>query len=275
MKPVFEYFDYREFLKDHYEENKQRYPFFSYRYIASKSGLDASFYVKVLQKQMHIAERSIAPLARFLKMGKRETEYFTTLVGFCKGKGQEEMRRRFEKLISLREPAARTLEAAQYEYYTKWYHTVVRELLNFFPFEGDFQALGNRLNPPISAVEARKSIELLEHLGLVAKTENGNYALTDRFVTTGESWQSIAIRNFQKEMIERALESIDRFPKHRRETSTLTVSVSCECLAAMKERLREVRKELLEMARLDECPEAVFQINFQIFPLTKIDGGRQ
>jgi hypothetical protein len=39
----------------------------------------------------------------------------------------------------------------------------------------------------------------------------------------------------------------------------------------MKDRLREIRKELLEMARIERNPEGVFQVNFQIFPLTTID----
>jgi uncharacterized protein (TIGR02147 family) len=270
MKTLFEYLEYRDFLKDHYELNKQRYPFFSYRYISGKTGLDASFYVKVLQKQMHISDKSVPRLAEFLKLNKRETEYFRLLVRFNRAKQQDRSKLYFEQLIELREPRTKTLDAAKYEFFNKWYYIAIREILNYYRFAGDYKALAARLNPPISVSEAKRAIDLLLKLSLIVK-DNGVYRLTDQFVTTGDSWNSIAIENFQKEAIALAGSSIRRIPKKDRETSTVTVSISRKCFYAMKERLREVRKELLEMARLDEKPEGVFQVNFQVFPLTAID----
>ena len=275
MKSLFEYLEYRDYLKDHYEFNKQRFPFFSFRYVSSKTGLDASFYVKVLQKQLHISEKSIESLCQFLKFNKRESEYFRTLVKFNRVKQQEKSKGHFERLIELREPRIQTLDAAKYEYFRRWYYVATRELLNCCRFTGDYTELAAKLNPPITVAEARKAIELLEKLSLIRKREDGIYVLTDQFVSTGESWNAIAVENFQKEAIKLAGESLARIPKKNRETSTVTVSISWKCFDAMKERLREVRKELLEMARLDENTEAVFQVNFQIFPLTRSEKGER
>jgi len=275
MKSLFEYLEYRDYLKDHYEFNKQRFPFFSYRYVSTKTGLDASFYVKVLQKQLHISEKSIDSLCQFLKFNKKETEYFKTLVRFNRAKQQEKSKRYFESLIELREPKICTLDAAKYEYFNKWFYIAIRELLNCYRFTGDYKELAAKLNPQITATEARKAIELLEKLSLIKKREDGIYELIDQLVSTGESWNAIAVENFQKEAIKLAGEAIARIPKKNRETSTVTVSISWKCFDAMKERLREVRKELLEMARLDENPEAVFQVNFQIFPLTRSEKGER
>jgi uncharacterized protein (TIGR02147 family) len=268
MKTIFEYLEYRDYLKDHYECNKQQYPFFSYRYISRKTGLDASFYVKVLQKQMHISDKAVQPLADFLKLNKRETEYFKLLVRFNRVKQQDKSKLYFEKLIELREPRINTLDAAKYEFFNKWYYIAIRELLNYYRFSRDYKALAAKLNPPISVPDAKHAIDLLEKLSLIKKGSDGVYTLTDQFVTTGETWNSLAIENFQKQAIALAGESISRIPKKDRETSTVTVSISQKCFEAMKERLREVRKELLEMARLDEKPEGVYHVNFQIFPLT-------
>ena len=272
MKPLFEYLEYRDFLRDHYDYNKQRHPFFSYRYISGKTGLDASFYVKVLQKQMHVSVRAIPRLAEFLKLNKRETDYFGLLVRFNRAKQKDRTRQYFEKLIELREPRINTLEAAQYEFFSKWYYVAIRELLNHYGFSGDYAALAAKLRPSITVSEARRAVALLEKLSLVKKRADGAYALTDQFVTTGESWSSIAIENFQREAMDLARTSIERIHKKDRETSTVTLSISRKCFDAMKDRLREVRKELLEMARLDEKPDGVFQVNFQIFPLTELKG---
>jgi hypothetical protein len=102
-KTIFEYLDYRDFLKDHYEDRKNSYHFFSFRYIALKTGLDASFYAKVLQKQQHLSLKSIPVMVKFLRLKKKESEYFTLLVRFNRTKHQEEARLYFEKIIELRE----------------------------------------------------------------------------------------------------------------------------------------------------------------------------
>ena len=34
-----------------------------------------------------------------------------------------------------------------------------------------------------------------------------------------------------------------------------------------------MRKELLEMAKADPAPQEVFQVNFQVFPLTRVGEG--
>jgi uncharacterized protein (TIGR02147 family) len=273
MKPIFNYLEYRDFLKDHYEFNKQKYPFFSFRYIALKTGLDASFYVKVLQKQMHISRKAIDPICHFLGFGKKESDYFKLLVNFNRAKQGEKSREYFEKLLELREPRTQKLDRQAYEYFSSWYHVAIREFLNGHPFSGDYKELAEKLDPAITVAQARKAIALLEKLSLIKKNDQGTYVLTDQFVSTGESWNSLAIENFQRQAIRLAGESIARIPKKNRETSTVTVSISSKCFDAMKERLREVRKELLEMARLDDKPEGVFQVNFQVFPLTKLESG--
>lgn len=271
LKSIFDYLDYQEYLKDHYDINKKNHAYFSFRYISAKTGLDPSFYLKVLQKQSHLSLKSLPPLVDFLNLNKKESDYFTLLVRFNRAKNQDEIKVYFEKIIESREFNANALAVDQYEYFSKWYYVAIRELLNYHVFDGDYKSLGLKLNPPIDEIKAKNAIELLVKLGLVKKDDNGTFVLTDRFITTGESWRSEAIENFQKEMLHMAGESIKNIPKQDRETSTVTVSVSWKCFKAMKERLREIRKELLEMAKVENNPDGVFQINFQIFPLTSID----
>jgi uncharacterized protein (TIGR02147 family) len=273
LKSIFDYLDYREYLRDHYDSNKARNSFFSFRYIAAKTGLDSSFYVKVLQKHMHLSLKSLPRLTDFLNLNKKEIEYFTLLVRFNRAHNKDEMRLYFEKIIEFRELRINALDADKYEYFSKWYYVAIREILNYTRFAGDYKSLAARLNPPISEAKARKAIELLVKLGLVVKNDQGIFEQTNQFITTGESWDSIAIENFQREMLHLAEESINTIPKRDRETSTITVSVSWPCFEAMKERLREFRKELLEMARIERDPDGVFQVNFQIFPLTRVDRG--
>jgi uncharacterized protein (TIGR02147 family) len=72
-------------------------------------------------------------------------------------------------------------------------------------------------------------------------------------------------------MMARASEAIDRVPREEREISSLTLCVSQDALLRLKERIREFRRELLQLAELEGEPERVVQLNFQLFPLSRRD----
>ncbi len=138
MIDVFEYLEYQDFLRDHYALSKKEQKFFSFRYISLKTGLDASFYVKVLNKQKHVSDAAIPALANFLKLNKRETEYFTTLVRFNKSKRPDEERLYFEKLLSLRNTVSKRLDRDKYDYFSDWWNVAIWEELKVISFKGDF-----------------------------------------------------------------------------------------------------------------------------------------
>lgn len=273
MKSVFEYLEYRDYLKEYYEFQKERNNFFSFRYMSIKTGMDASFLVKVLQKNMHISNKNIPKLIDFLKLDKKEAEYFELLVSFNKAKKISEIKLYFEKLLSYRSPHVKTLLSEQYEFFNSWYTTALYELLTFYPYKGQISELAQKLIPAISASEARRALALLVKLQLVKKNSDGYYKVVNKLITTGERWESIAIRNFQKKMIELSSDAIDRLPKNKRDISTVTLSLSKEQFELMKDRIKSMRKELLEMADREMNAEDVYQINFQIFPLTNLSKG--
>jgi uncharacterized protein (TIGR02147 family) len=268
MNDIFEYLQYQDFLRDHYKSSKNLQRFFSFRYIALKTGLDASFYVKVLNKQKHISDSAIPKLVDFLRLSKRESEYFAVLVRFNKAKRPEQERMYFEKLLALRNPVSKTLEKDKYDYFSSWRNVAVWEELKVISFKGDFADLAARLNPAISLSQAKASVRLLEKLGMVVREKNSTYRVTDEFVSSDGVTRAMAVRAFQKEVGLLAANAINRIPREQRDISTLTLSTSAACLEAIRERLTEVRQEIMEMVKKDGAAEEVYQLNFQIFPLT-------
>ncbi|MDO5576341.1 MAG: TIGR02147 family protein [Fibrobacter sp.] len=268
MRNIYEYFEYREFLRDHYQYNKGRYKYFSFRYIALKTGLDASFYVKVLNKQKHIADRSIENLVNFLKLGKRQGEYFAALVRFNKEKDSEHKKLYFEKIVSMRTSPAKVLEKDYYEYFSSWWNIAIREELNIVPCNGDYDEIAQKILPALKPSQVKHSVQLLERLGLICRDDAGVYHLTDGFLTTDGEIKAVAVKSFQKEVCRLGMEALERVPKDKRDISTLTISTSYQCMERIRKRLTEIRREILEMVRNEETAEEVFQINFQVFPLT-------
>jgi uncharacterized protein (TIGR02147 family) len=268
MIDIFDYLEYQDFLRDHYKFSKERQRFFSFRYIAFKTGLDASFYVKVLNRQKHISDSTIPALTVFLKLNKRESDYFAALVRFNKAKRPEQERLYFEKLLALRNPVSKTLDKDKYDYFSSWRNVAVWEELKVIPFKGNFADLASRLVPGISPAQAKSSVRLLEKLGMVRREKDGTYRTTDQFVSSDGMTRAMAVRAFQKEVSLLAAKAIDHIPRDKRDISTLTLSTSAECLEAIRERLSEVRHEIMEMVKKYDTSDEVYQLNFQVFPLT-------
>ncbi len=274
---VFDYTDYRRFLKAYYEHQKRKNPAFSYRYFALKAKVNSSGLLKnVIDGKRGLGSGLIVRCAEAMKLKKKEAEYFECLVDFNEARTVEEKRIFFERILALRKPDAHLMQAGQFEYYSKWYYTAVRELIGIVPFRGDYAALARALNPAIRPEQAEKAIRVLEDLHLIVKDPQGRYRQSQPSVTTGPEVESVNVAQYQIACMDLAKEAIDRHPAPERDMSTLTLSLSGEGFAAFKEEIVSFRKKLLALERSFPAPDRVYQLNMQFFPLSKLpdEGGK-
>jgi uncharacterized protein (TIGR02147 family) len=270
---VFNYSDYRVFLKDYYESRKNSDPQFTYRYIAEHVGFkSAGHFTQILQGSINLSLAMAGNFAEFLGLGKKEAEYFELLIRFNQAKTHAEKRRCFERILRLKDLRIETVGPDQYEYFDKWYYVAVREVLAYYPFKGNCAELGKKLKPSISAIEAQQAIDLLVKLGLVARGSDGAYRKTAAALSAKAVGKSVAITNQALDTMRLAGEAIDRFPKHRRNISGVAFSVSQKTFETMQEEVRNFRKKILDLAQDDLSPDGVYQFNVQLFPLTNVPG---
>jgi uncharacterized protein (TIGR02147 family) len=269
MIDIFEYIDYRKLLKDLYEEKKKEFPFFSYRYIAQKVGFNsAGFFINIVQRKRNISSESIFKFAQVFKFKAVETEYFEMLVMFDQAKTHDQKKYYFEKILASKKSKIKVTDAQHYEFYSKWYYTAVREVLNFYEFDGDYGLLAKKLSPAITPAEAKKAVTLLETMGFIKKNERGFYQLVDANITTGYDAKSLAINNFLISTTELARQAIDRYPREQRSMSTISFSCSADGYSQIDERLKRIRLEIAEIVRADKNIDRAYHINFHVFPLS-------
>src|SRR5437016_2808353 len=119
---IFSYTDYRRFLRDFYEKTKAANPKFSHRYIAQKVGFNSSsFFSQIIKLQSNISPKFVFNFAKLMRLSKKETEYFETLVNYNQSKSAEEQKQFYERLIRFRRPKTKELESHQYAMLNKWY----------------------------------------------------------------------------------------------------------------------------------------------------------
>jgi uncharacterized protein (TIGR02147 family) len=266
---IFEYLDYREFLRDFYREQKQKHFFFSFRFLSQKTKIDPAHIARVFQCKRHLSEKSLAPFIALCKFNDEEKRYFDQLVAFNMARTERQAGQAFEALLSLSSVKSLTLRPEQYGFYTKWYYTAVRALIAMHRFtDNDCSRIGQTLSPPITASQARQAVKLLLKLGLVRKEPDGILSVTDVHITTGAQWRSLAVNAFQTETLRLARESLDRHEKELRDISTVTIGIKRDRMDEIRQRIAEFRKSIIHCAEEDQEPDDVYQLNIQLFPLT-------
>ena len=274
---LYNYINYRSFLKDAYFHRKSRDKSFTHAWISKQAGLKSTgFFSWVLNGKRNITPALAQKFAGLFDLNKTETEFFLLLVQYDQAKTSDVKNELFLKIVKHKKSKISLAGLDQHAYFKNWYHAAIREVIAIRPFHGNYKQLAKSLIPRITPAEARGSVQLLSRLGLVSKTKSGAYQFNENTITTGDDWRSMAIQNFQHAMGQLGAEAVRRIQKKERDISTLTLSGSDELFQAYKEKLKDLRREFLQMAKRDNHPEKVFQINLQLFPLTenlKMDDG--
>lgn len=268
---VYDYLDYRSYLIDMFHYRKAQTSHFSYRYFSSKAGFASpNFLQLVVNGQRNLTNASIAKVAKGFALKKKEREFFEYLVFMNQATVHDEKNHYYRKMISMvGYKSIATIEKDQYEYFSKWYYPVIRELLPFDEDGATPEMIAAKLNPRITPKQAESALQLLKKLNLIKQNPRGGWEQVHRDISTGPEIRSMAAANFHKEMLELSMASIDRFPASQRDISGLTLSIRRKNIKEMKTRLASFRRELMELASIEDKPDMVVQINIQLFPLMK------
>ena len=265
-KRIFEYLDYREFLKDYYNAKKEANPAFSLRVFSDKIGFKAKDFIsRVMNGDKNLSSQSIPKVASGLRLGKHETEFFVALVKFNQAETTDERNAAFEQMQAVLKVVRfaekqHLLGHAQYMVYSDWRHLTIRSLIGMFGFDGNYEALAKQVRPNITVEQAKQSVKL-------KKDESGKYVLTESAITTGDRTSKLALRGYHQNCLKLAADSIDRDAPGTRHVSGLTLGISQEGYERIVERINAFRKEIALLAEEDEGSDKVFQLEFALFPV--------
>lgn len=268
---VFEYDDFRLFLRDIYAFYKRTTSFFSYRYFSRRAGFASPNFLKlVIEGRRNLSPESAARCSEALRLSKAEAEFFENLVRFGQARSpaaKSESARLIMKSRSFKK--VHPLKQAEMSYYAKWYYIPIRELVATKGFREDARWIAGRFHKPLSELDVRQALRDLEQLGLIERDGQGCLRQTHRNVSSGDDVTNSLIAQYHREMIDKGRESIDEIHRLEREISGTCITVSGETVAKIKNLIRDFRKEILALAEESQDPDQVYQLNFQLFPLVR------
>jgi uncharacterized protein (TIGR02147 family) len=274
---VYDFLDYRAYLRAYYEAAKRSRPSFSFRLFSKLAGLRSPNFLKlVMDGERNLGPESIERFADALGLGAPEAEFFGDLVAFSQAETIADKNRAFERIsASRRFRQARRIDGELFLYLSHWYNPAIRELAARDDFQEDPRWIAGQLLPRITPSEAAEAMKLLLSLGLLVRDDaSGRVLRGEPTLTTEHEVRSLGAAAFHRQMLERAAQSIDVVPREQRDLCALTVCVSAETAAVVKQRIHEFREALTELCDSDAHGRVVYQLNVQWFPLSlsKEDG---
>jgi len=266
---IFNYADFKSFLRDAQLDLKQQESKYSHRFIAQKVGAGASgWFSNILSGRIALTGTYRIQLAKFLELKPAEQDYFDHLVGYEQAGSLDEKLLIMQKIVTLKGVNPMVIEKEQFEFYSRWYISAIRELLFIFPFSDNYQELAKKVLPTITESEAKEAIQILIQLNLITKDLAGNWRPKDTIVENNPQFSIVHWANQMESKGKLGIEAISRFSKDERDISEVFIPLSKENFEIAREEIAKLRSKLLALSESDKHSDRIYQCNVQFFPLS-------
>ena len=275
MTDIYNYLDFREFIKDRIDLLKEENPRFSRRYFCNKSGLKSSSYLNmVMSGDRNIGAKGMYGICKGLGLSDKEANFFQSLVRFNQALIHEEKEKYYDELIGLYpKKHTRVIEAKYYKVFSCWYYVSILELVRLDSFRENFDWISKKFRIKVSRPRIKGAIKDLLEVGLLVRNETGRLKPADLVVSTPEEVSSMAVVNFHQQMLTLSLDALKNDPVDEKENSAIVVAMSKERIPEIKRRIQEFKRELVDMIEKENLNKTdVVYINLQLSKLT--NGGK-
>jgi uncharacterized protein (TIGR02147 family) len=265
------YLDYRLYLAAVYDAVKAQTASYSYKTFASDLGFGATTVMhQIVRGHRPLTVKAAKDVAAPLGLKGIERRYFLILVEYGNAKLAAKRDELFKRLLELKgETLAEDLDRDVLDYFSAWWHPVVRELVGTPRFQADPEWIAKQIMPRIRPEQARESLALLERLNLVQRDASGVLTQTQTRISTGHRVKGMALVGYHREMIDHGREALSRVPAKRRDISAMTVAVDEATAQRLKAMIHAFQLQLLDEAERASGKDQVYQVNIQLFPFTE------
>lgn len=264
---VYDFTDYRSFLKAFYDWKKSNDNRYSNAVFAERAGLKSRSYLRlVLTGKRNLSGDAIPKFITGCELDRNESEAFQALVNFNQATTHESRKMYWEQFLNLK-PRSKKAQRIhdEYRFLARMGYPILLILIRQPHVTHDVQGLSHLTG--LTPKQVEEGLQTLEGLGAIRR-------LGDKFVTSTFSFETtndmpnIATQTFHKNMLLRAAESVS-LPVTEREYRSVLMPLNKEEFHYIQKRLRDLSVELDERfngARPNS--EKIYALNMNLIPIT-------
>jgi len=242
--------DFRSFLQTELVRRTKVNPRFSLRAFAKMLDVQSGFLSKLLLGQRRVTPATVRRFGHKLGLSMREIEFYEKS---CDGEdaGESEFRE---------------IAYDHFQIVSDWYHFAILELAVIEGFESNNRWIARVLG--ISVAEVQDAIDRLVRLNYLSIDEDGTWEILEGHTTTlGTVETASALRQFQKQILEKAIMALETTAIEKRDQSGMTMAIDSSRLPAAKEKVKKFRRELCAFLEGGNKNDSVYQLSISLYPL--------
>lgn len=257
--------NYRHILRREFEKRKIKNPKYSLR-----------AYAKYLQmapsrlSEVFTGKRGLSPEVAYKIVDKLEFSDFEKNL-FLDFVESEHSRSRMARELASERIREKTkvyseVDLDTFKMIAEWHHFALLEYFSLPSAAFDFEHIAKDLAIDIEKIPV--AIDRLLRLGLLER-KNSSYVSSTRLRSTPTDIPSEAIREHHTEMLNKAVQALQKQPVPVRDFQSLILPISREDIPLVKKRLREFQEQLSAELAASPRKNAVYGLLFNFFDLTE------
>lgn len=271
MQAIYQYVDYRKYLRDVIAAKRRAMSSFSSEVLCRRAGgLKKSHFSLILAGKRNLSEEKAENLCRALNLSESESRYYYHLVRFNQARNSVE--RDFHlnaMLVESKRSRTESLPLDCYSILNSWHCMAILELARFPDFDATPKAIITRFRGLLSLAEAKQAIDILRETELLIEGPEGRLVPSGEVLRTTDEVTSLAIRKYHLSCLHLGRQVLDLDPVDKREFGSVNLLLNEEDRPRLKELIRAFREQVLALEAKNISPNTqVTQVNIQMFHIS-------
>lgn len=265
---IYDCADYRGFLRQTLAQKISQNPAFSLRSFAKVLDISPAYLSQIQTGKRNLSASTALRIAKKLKLTRRETDYFCSLVNYAHAKDARTKTAVLEHINASRSNREiKDLSTDAFLAISQWYHLPILQMLRLKDFNFSTYNIARRLG--ITQLEAEEALVRMQRLGLIRVNESGKFEREQADIMIRSADQSDALRTFHQQMLQKAMESITSQNTKERYIGSETISIDVQLLPQAKAMIDEFLNQIVRFLGQGQTPTETYHVGVQMFRLTK------
>lgn len=278
---VTEYMDYRKYLADFYayrrEQTKKDIRPYSYQMFSAAANIKSPQYLRlIIDGKRNLSDDMIGKFSKALNLNREGTEELKSLVHYTQATDPSERNRFLKDLMEKRvnqKIKSGEIDSKAFEKVPGWVAWILYSMTDVKGVNFEISQLKQLLGEKATQDEIHEALnKLLESGQLVRDPETHEIKKSRPLMENADNIPVALVRKLQAELLYLGMESLFQDDPTDREFGTVTLSMTEKEFEEIKFKLRQIRKQMTKdnsIARSQSAGERIYQLNIQLFPVTK------
>lgn len=264
---IMEHNNYRTFLKQILVDKTTANPRFSLRALSSKLEIAPSYFSEILKGKKNLSPEKALLIANRLGLKASEKKYFCALVQI-ESTEDPELKESFVKQAHQLNPkgSVQDLSLDHFRIISDWHHFAMMAATELTQFKTTAEHFAKALG--ISPMEADLALGRLERLQMIEKGKDNQYRKTKNNPRVVSHSPNLALRNFHKQTLTKAIESLEKQSPKEKIVGSETLAFDSSQMDEIRELTEVFFNQVLKIAKKAKKKDSVYHLGVQFFNLT-------